>query len=447
MKPDHLHKLSFHAALVILISLAQGCGSSSDETLAGNWEIDHAAVTHELTERLEQSDDPMEIGMARMAIGMLPDMDWRVSLNHDGTLSLTMEETGSSLSASGHWSLQGKAVTIEYVDQRDRKSLMTGTLEGARIRLDPFEEGQPELLLRKVASLDADKAVAAEVTPPVPPMGPLRDACPPRLAAVPRSEVAPVDDIVGMRPGMGYDDVLALLECRDDIRSVQSAPLWGASQNYGIPTRQLLRASNGIPCSEAEISARSANCDSGGGHFEPLRDITREYIVAFTGMPQQEVARAIWRRILYTVDDTQAVSVLTQSLSEKYGTPQLQASGDHLRINKVRAGATNLIWLYSREGMPTPPPAGQFTNAALNYETCINGPQPQFATRHGWNSGCNLTIRAEILPQDGNRMLARELNMVVMNQRDLYHGGQQFEHALKIVSEEQLREQSTRPEL
>ncbi len=148
-------------------------------------------------------------------------------------------------------------------------------------------------------------------------------------------------------------------------------------------------------------------------------------------------------------DDPMEIGIarMTQSLSEKYGVPQLQATGDHLRINKVRAGATNLIWLYSREGRPAPPPAGQFSSAALNYKTCINGPQPQFATQHGWNSGCNLTIRAEILPQDGNRMLARELNMVVMNQRDLYHGGQQFEHALRIVSEEKLREQSARPEL
>lgn len=447
MKPGHPHKLSFHAVLVALISLVQGCGSSSDATLAGHWEIDREAVTNELTERIEQSDDPMEIGLARMAIGMVSGMDWRISMHDDGTLSLITEEDDNSLRAKGEWSLQGKAVNIEYVDERDRKSAMTGTLEGERIRIDPFEEGQPELLLKKVSSLHAGEALAAEDMPPVPPIGPLRDDCPPRLVAAPRSADAPVDDIVGLRPGMAYDDILALLECRDDIRSVQSAPLWSASQNYGIPTRQLLRASDGIPCSDAEIGARSANCDSGGGRFEPLRGITREYIVSFTGMPRQEVARAIWRRVLYTEDDTQAASVLTQSLSEKYGVPQLQATGDHLRINNVRAGATNLIWLYSRDGKPTPPPAGQFTSAALNYETCINGPQPQFATQHGWNSGCNLTIRAEILPRDGNRLLARELNMVVMNQRDLYHGGQQFEQALKIVSEDRLREQSARPEL
>lgn len=447
MKNANACNVPFNAVLVVLLSLVQGCGSSSDATLAGHWEIDREAVTNELTERLEQSDDPMEIGMARMVIGMVSGMDWRISINDDGTLSLTMEEPGTSLSATGQWSLQGSAVTIEYVDERDRKAVMTGTLEGERIRLDPFEEGQPGLLLKRVSSVDAGEAAAAKATPPAPTMGPLRDACPPRLAAAPRSEAAPVDDIVGLRPGMAYDDILALLECRDDVRSVQSAPLWSASQNYGIPTRQLLRASDGIPCSEAEISARSAACDSGGGRFEPLRDITREYVVSFTGMPQQEVARAIWRRVLYTEDDTQAASVLTQSLTEKYGVPQLQATSDHLRIDKVRAGATNLIWLYSREGQPTPLPAGQITSAALNYETCINGPQPQFAARQGWNSGCNLTIRAEILPQDNNRLLVRELNMVVMNQRDLYYGGQQFEHALRIVSEEQLREQSATPEL
>lgn len=440
MKISTQNNRSLCAVLLGFMCLVQGCGSSGDASLAGTWEIDHDRMTDELAERLDQSRDPMEVGLARMVIGMISNMRWTAKLHDDGTLSLTMEEPGSSMKATGQWSLSGDAVTIEYVDERERKTTMTGRLEGERIRLEPFQEGGPGLLLKR-STVSATAALPDDDATPVPPLGSLREDCPPQGAAEAQSD-GPVDDLVGLRPGMAYDDILALLECRDDIRSVQSAALWSASQNYGIPTRQLLRASDGIPCSEAE-----AGCDSGGGRFEPLRDITREYIVAFTGMPEQETARAIWRRARYAVDDSQAVSVLTESLVEKYGSPQLQANGAHLRIEKVRSGATNLIWIYDRESRPVGPPAGQFTSAALNYETCINGPQPQFDTRHSWSSGCNLTIRAELLPQDGNRLLARELNMVVMNQADLYHGGQQFEHALRIVSEEQLREQSATPEL
>lgn len=280
----------------------------------------------------------------------------------------------------------------------------------------------------------------------IPPLGPLRKDCPPTLASAARPDGKPVDDIVGLRPGLSFDDAQALLECRDDIRVIQTAALWSAQENYGIPTRQLLRASDGIPCT-GQQAARADACDTGGGRFEPLRNITREYIVVFTGMPGQEISRAIWRRTLYAAEDKQAISVLSQALADKYGQPQLQASGDHSRINHVRAGATNLVWLSSREGAPIPPPASQISNAAMSWETCVNGLKPQFVARQGWNSGCNLTIRAEILPQQDNGLLARELNMVVVNQRDLYHGDKQFQQALRIVSEEKLRKESAAPDL
>lgn len=419
--------------MVLVIAMLQACGSG-DAELAGTWALDHDGMTEELSERAA-SGNPMEAGIARMAMGLIGDMDWRMTLREDGTLSLHMEEPDSLVRAHGRWSLEGKAVTIEYAGAGDRTASLTGVLEGDRIRLDPFEEGQPGLLLARNR-----QAAAVEGPPPPPPLGPLRGDCPTQPVAA-RPDGAPVDDIVNLRPGMSYDQVLATLECRDDIRVVQTAPMWSISENYGIPTRQLLRASDGIPC-----DAREAGCES-GGPFEPLREVRREYVIAFTGMPEQEIARVVWRRSLYAPEDAQAVSVLTQSLNEKYGAPQLQATGNHSRINRVRVGATNLVWLYDRDGSAVAPPASQFSNAAMAWETCINGPQPQFRESHSWNSGCNLTIRAEILPQEGNQLLARELNMMVMNQRDLYHGGQQFNQALRLVSDERLREQSPAPEL
>lgn len=419
--------------LVLAVSMLQACGAG-DAQLAGTWALDSDGMTAELTERAG-SGNPMEAGLARMAMGMIAEMDWRMTLREDGTLSLHMEEPGSLVRANGQWSADGGAVRIEYLDAGERTASLTGRLEGSRLRLDPFEEGQPGLLFSR-----SREAAAVEGPPPPPPFGPLRADCPAEPAAS-RADGAPVDDIVNLRPGMSYDEVLAVLECRDDIRVVQTAPMWSISENYGIPTRQLLRASDGIPC-----DAREAGCES-GEPFEPLRGVRREYVVAFTGMPEQEIARVIWRRSQYAEEDAQAVSVLLQSLNEKYGPPQLQATGDHLRLNRARPGATNLVWLYGRDGSAAPPPASQFSNAAMSWETCINGPQPQFSERHSWNSGCNLTIRAEILPQEGNPLLARELNMMVMNQRDLYHGGRQFNQALRLVSDERLREQSPAPEL
>lgn len=374
--------------------------------------------------------------IAEAMIAMVEEMDWTVTLEEDGAAALYLGEGGSGYDTSGSWTLEGSTLRLEYYDRRDRTVVLHGTLEGGKITFDSPDPDGPSIVLRH-----SNRAALAIEAPP-PPLGPLRADCPPSLSS-PARQGGPADDIVQLRPGMPYDDVIAVLECRDDIRVIQVAPLFSIQDNFGIPTRQLVRASNGIPCSERE--ARGDRCST-LGRFEPLRDVTEEYVVAFTGMPGEEIARAVWRRSIYT-EDGQALSVLTEALGGKYGPPQLQATGSHSRINNVRGGATNMIWLYSQDGSPSPPPASEFSNAAINWETCVNGPQPAFAARHGWSSGCHLTIRAEILPQEANGLLARELNMVVMNQRDFFHGGQQFEAALRIVSDERLRQESGRPDL
>lgn len=425
--------------VVLLSWIAEGCGGAPEIT--GTWEIDRQTMRDQLQAQAADAQDPMLAGMARMALGMIDDMTWTASLNSDGSLLLTILERGYDLETDGTWQEADGILTLTYLDEGNRQQTISGSLQSGRLHMAPENPGQPGLVLMRTG---APAAVAAAEPPP--PMGPLRSDCPPTLTGESRAEGAPVDDIVGLRPRQPFADVLGLLECRDDIRIIQTAPLWSAGDNFGIPTRQLLRASDGVPCSDRE-AARRGHCDTGGGRFAPLKDISREYIVAFTGMPDQEIARVIWRRDRYTADDSQGLTLLAEALNGKYGAPQLQATGSHLRLNHTRAGATSLVWLYGRDGVPVYPPASQFSTMAMNWESCANGPQPVFTASHSWNSGCNLTIRAELLPHPDNSVLAAELNIVVMNQRDLYHGARQFETALRLVSEEALRKRGTSAEL
>jgi hypothetical protein len=426
------------ASLCLSIAGAGCSGSSDDVGAAGTWEIDRAATAENLQQRAAQND-PIAALMRDAMIEMVDAMDWTVTLAPGGAAALRLDEGGRAYDTSGSWSLEGSRLRLEYYDLRDRPVALQGTVGRAQITLEAPDPDAPQIVLTR----SSRAALAVEEAPPVPPLGPLRAACPPALSA-PQRQSGPVDDIVQLRVGMPYDDIVAILECRDDIRVIQSAPLFSIQDNFGVPTRQLVRAANGIPCSERE--ARGDRCST-LGRFEPLRDITQEYVVAFTGLPGDEIARAVWRRSVYSEQDGQAVSVIAEALGAKYGPPQLQATGNHSRINGVRSGATSMIWAYNQDGSPAPPPAGEFSTAAINWETCVNGPQPTFAARHSWNSGCHLTIRAEILPQETNGLLARELNVVVMNQRDFFHAGRQFEAALRSTSDERLRQQSARPEL
>lgn len=415
-----------------------GCGGSSSGA-EGTWELDNAAMVDAFEKRLEESGARLP-PLARQSLAQeLTDMDWTVTLHDGGPASLKLNERGQDFDTFGSWRMEGSALTLEYHDRRDRLVVLAGALTGGRIAFQPEHPDGVAIVLRP----SHGAALAQEELPSIPDMGPLRADCPASLDTPERAE-GPVDDIQQMRPGMPFDDALAILECRDDVRVVQTAPLFSIPENFGVPTRQLIRAADGIPCSARE--ARGDRC-SALAHFEALRDITSEYVVAFTGLPGEEVARAVWRRRVYSEQDGQTVSMLAETLIAKYGAPQLQATGRHTRLNDVRDGATNLVWLFNREGHPVPPPTAQFSSAALGWETCVNGPKPVFAGRHGWNSGCHLTIRAEILPRSDNSLIARELNMVVMHQRDFFYGGQQFQAALRALSDQRLREQGRRPEL
>jgi len=430
-------RLMFPCVMLGILFIA-GCGGSSGG-IAGTWELDRTAMSQAFQRSLETSGIGIPPEARQMIAAMVESMDWTVTLDENGAAAFRIEEDGSVLETSGGWTLDGSILKIEYFDHRDRTVELIGVVTGGQITLEASDTDAPPIVMTR----SKRAALVVEVPPPVPPMGPLRAGCPPTMGAAPTGG-GQVDDIRGLRPGMPYDDVLALLECRNDIRVIQTAPLFSITENYGIPTRQLIRASDGIPCSERE--ARGDRCST-LGRFGPLRDISHEYVIAFTGMPGEEIARAVWVRSVYDEQDGQAGSVLAEGLAEKYGTPQLQAVGDNMRINHVRRGATNIVWLFNQDGSPAPPPTSQFSSASINWDTCVNGPNPSFSARQGWSSGCHLTIRAELVPQQGNTLLVHELNMVVMNQRDLYHAGRQFESALRTVSDERLRRTSGRPDL
>lgn len=424
--------------LLVWVGIA-GCGGAGSGDIVGTWELDRDASTAAAQRQVEASGSLMAGAMSAAMAEMIGAMDWTVTLDGAGNAALRFAEGGGEYETSGAWHLDGDALRLEYYDHRDRTVVLNGTFDGRTITMTSPDPGGPAMILRT----SRRPALAIEPPPPVPPLGPLRAECPPTLTSS-RRQGGPVDDIVQLRPGMPYEEVVAVLECRDDIRLIQTAPLFSIQDNFGIPTRQLVRGSDGVPCSARE--ARGDRCRT-LGRFEPLRDASREYIVAFTGLPGEEIARAIWRRSVFDDQDSPGVSVLTQGLAEKYGPAQVQAVGSHSRINSMPPGATTLVWIYNRDGSAAPPPASEFSAAGLNWETCVNGPNPSFAARHGWNSGCELTIRAEIMPRADNAVLARELNMVVMNQRDFYHANQQFATALRLVGEERARQSRTPPEL
>lgn len=250
------------------------------------------------------------------------------------------------------------------------------------------------------------------------------------------------DDIVGLRPGMTYDEVVALVEGRDDVTLVETAEQW-IRQSHGIPTRQLLRAGNGVPCAEGEKPQRVAGhtvCDTLRGRFEARKEGTNEIMVAFTGMPGEERVGIVWRRLVFAEGKSPTVDSLLEALIGKYGEAHIRATDSGYYSMSHRHGTTALNWLYDPTG-----------NAIVGNDTllsrCVNGPKPWFAADHSWNGGCGLTVRAEIIPVPGNNLLALELNVSVLHQKALLDAMYQFEAEIKAAVEQQAQGAASEPEL
>ncbi|GAB4142432.1 MAG: hypothetical protein Tsb0016_10740 [Sphingomonadales bacterium] len=256
--------------------------------------------------------------------------------------------------------------------------------------------------------------------------------CPPKVTTGQRAEGAPVDDIAGIRIGMSFDDVTWVLECRGDVPLIETAAKWNIQQDYGFPIRQLVRATDGVPCTSQEIladmrSMGDGKCDNGGYSFKSLKDIGQQFAIVFTGMPGDEVAGAVWRRNGFTQGENPTVESLSQSLAQKYGAPH--------DTETDRRGVTTLTWQYDLLGRP-------MSKATPAYRSCAQSFNPNFNAGQRWSSSCGLSLKAAITPVPGNELLAKQLDVGVMHQKQFYDAGQQFEAALAAANEQRKREQA-----
>jgi hypothetical protein len=185
----------------------------------------------------------------------------------------------------------------------------------------------------------------------------------------------------------------------------------------------------------------TAAATDGGYSFELLQNVTQEFIVAFAGMPGEERAGIIWRRTVFPEDRYPTLSALTEALEEKYGQPHIRATEEGYYSLGHRRGTTTYSWLYMPNGSPVP------REESAHRARCVNGPRPTFQRQMNWNGGCGLTVRAEIVPAEGRPSLARELNVVVMNQRLFNEAFTRFGADIEAAVEAAHRDRGVRPDL
>jgi len=257
-------------------------------------------------------------------------------------------------------------------------------------------------------------------------------ACPPRLTSPARTAEAPVDDVLGVRPGQTYDDVMAILACHPETPLLQTVDRWSSNiQTFGIPTRQAVRASDGRECDGQEIlrgmgsmGGTRDECASDGS-FKVVKDVTDQVYVVFTGLHGKEIAGAVWRARKFPEAERPTVESVRGALAEKYGQPR--------QVTEDRWGTT-LYWVYDALGRP-------MSESNPAFMQC-NSIGPKFQFGHSWSAACGLTIKALIEPVQTNELLVGQLHIAVMNQQQFFEAGERFSQELAAENERIKREQA-----
>jgi hypothetical protein len=326
--------------------------------------------------------------------------------------------------------------------EQTRNMIAMGAMGNPKLVLALEKLGTAGKGCEQAAALDAAKAevAAAQAARQARQKSAAGRRCPHEPALAARAPTAPIDDVAGLRPGMSFDDVEAVLECGGELAHFDVRPQW-ARNSQGLPTRQLLRAADGEPC-PAELRVDGGQgCEDGGYGFAPLKDVTQEVLVAFAGMPGTEQAGVIWRRTRFPEGAYPTVSSLRDALAQKYGPPHLRSTQEGYYSLGQRRGTVVDSWVHA----PGARPIARGDSARLS--RCVNGPRPTFQARMSWNGRCGLTVRAEIVLAPNQTALARELNVVVIDQSRFDEAVKRFSADIQAAVEARQGAKAVKPTL
>lgn len=235
-------------------------------------------------------------------------------------------------------------------------------------------------------------------------------SCTPTLVTPPRADGAPVDDIVGMRPGMPLADINALLRCRGDIVQIADGDNFYMQNPPHIHMRQQIWASTGEPCSidihriptdENDGCSQLGNDDS--QLFKNRDDMFR---IGLVGMPGHERAEGIWRTQTFAPGKQPVSSALAANLTRKYGEPNHSEDSAHRHL---------YMWVHDLRGRP-------MSQNNPSFDECRSGTRASFDQDQQWAPACGLTIAAEIKTSNENADLVTSLSVASVDPAGFTNG-------------------------
>lgn len=230
-----------------------------------------------------------------------------------------------------------------------------------------------------------------------------RVTCPPRISTQ-RPAGAPVDDVTGVRPGMGWDEAVNVVQCDNPMLVVAE----NTSRTYRMETHGAkIRQGFDAKFAEARIQKtgqeiiremqRDAMRRANNAYEAPLQPGQTRYYVGTMGMPGLERVISVSREEYYPEGQLPTVAGIEQALIAKYGTPTQQ---------RDNGGSRSLTWKYD--------PTGRLvTETSPLYNSCYMNSSPDAGT--SLSPDCGVTVQADIKRASDNAGLAHSLAVASQN--------------------------------
>lgn len=247
--------------------------------------------------------------------------------------------------------------------------------------------------------------------------------CPADVESPPRAEGSLVDDVVGVRPGMSYDEAANVVLCSDEMLVLQEGGRTFNIQTYGQTLRQGFTAR----FAEREKSADEIRKEMEQGFMERAGNAVTEdmkpgqskWYVATMGMPGAERVIAIAREEWFDEGKNPTVASVAEALTAKYGAPS--------RSYDENYGQKYLAWIRDPLGRPV-------TETSPLFQQCTGISDPDGGTN--FSPDCGLVVEARVRPLESNQQLASSFQVGVIDQANGYQAIMGTEQALLAADQQ-----------
>ena len=255
--------------------------------------------------------------------------------------------------------------------------------------------------------------------------------CPAKNKSALRASGAPVDDVLGVRPGMGHDEAVNAVLCTHDLLVMQLDITRGFNiKTYGQKPRHGFGARFAEP--RVEWTAKRAKIESmddivarsGNAARDDMKPGQIKWYVGTMGLPGQERAINVAREERFETGASPTIASVEQALLKKYGPATKQQNNN---------GQRYITWSYDLTGRLV-------THGAPLFNRCSGNASPNGGVN--LSPDCGTVVTAIVMPLRDNRELALSLQVGVVDQAGGYQLVTGTEQAL-AQADQQRREQET----